>query len=98
MYLYHRGDNSTDEYEDYYSSTESYSNIVRAFKMYGQIADYTKEYDKTLADVFCYSVYSKGENYVVKLNIDYLKHHTAVAFPTVIMLKDNEVAAGKKEA
>lgn len=82
------GIDSTDEYEDYYSSTESHSNIVRTFKMYGQIADYTKEYDETLADVFCYSVYSKGENYVVKLNIDYLKHHTAVAFPTVIMLKD----------
>ena len=41
-----------------------------------------------LNDVFCYSIYSSRENYIVKLKVDYIKHNTTVAFPSILFVKD----------
>lgn len=45
-----------------------------------------------LQDVFCYSVYSDGNNHILKLKFDYIKHHTVIAFPTAIFLKESPEA------
>ena len=83
------GIDGTDEYDNYYSSTETNSSIPTSKSNFLEIEpDYTEEYEATMEDIFCYSIYSKENNYVLKFKVDYLKHHTAVAFPSVIMLKD----------
>ena len=49
--------------------------------------DYSKEFKATLNDVFCYQNYEQGDSYVVKLKIDYIKHHTNIAFPSVFFVR-----------
>jgi hypothetical protein len=50
--------------------------------------DYSKDYENALRDEFCYEIYPDGQNYILKLKIDYIKHHTTVAFPVPIFLKN----------
>jgi len=38
--------------------------------------------------VLCYVIYSDEQNYILKLKFDYIKHHTTVAFPAAIFLKN----------
>lgn len=53
--------------------------------------DYTEEYLDELDSLFIYKVFQEDEDIIVKLHIDYLKHKTAVAFPTVIFIT-NDIA------
>lgn len=48
--------------------------------------DYTQEYQDDLIDLFAYKYFVKGKSLILKLHIDYIKHNTAVAFPTVLFL------------
>ena len=52
-------------------------------------SDYGEQYERLLNNVFFYSIFSDGDNYVVKLTFDYIKHNTVVAFPTVLLVKDD---------
>ena len=80
---------STSEYGDYNSAltihpqTPSY-HPVPAFP---GTEDYQSDYEDELCDIFCYDIYDNGENFVVKLKFDYLKHHTTVAFPAAVLLR-----------
>ena len=56
--------------------------------MPGYVPNYSDDFIEELNDVFCYSIYSNGENYIVKLKVDYIKHNTTVAFPSVLFIKD----------
>lgn len=49
--------------------------------------DYTEEYEEALSDIFCYSTYREGDNYILKIKFDHIKHHTAIAFPAALLLK-----------
>ena len=40
-----------------------------------------------MEDIFCYEVYSDGDDFVVKLRFDHLNHHKNVAFPSPFLLK-----------
>ena len=51
--------------------------------------DYEEDYLKELADAFEYSFFEDGDYVIVKLHIDYLKHNTTVAFPTVLFVADS---------
>lgn len=48
--------------------------------------DYAQEYREELNNIFEYRCFGKGESLILKLHIDYIKHNTAVAFPTVLFL------------
>lgn len=37
-----------------------------------------------------YGFYSSEDKYIVKLKVDYIKHNTTVAFPTILFVK-NEI-------
>lgn len=50
-------------------------------------SNYRKDYIEELNDVFHYARYDNGANYTLKLKVDYIKHHTSVAFPTILLLK-----------
>lgn len=49
--------------------------------------DYQKEYADAYADALVYEIFEKGEKRVVKLQMDYIKHNSIVAFPAPLFLK-----------
>lgn len=83
---------STSEYIDYNSSL-----INRHFSPHpftsplfpGYAPEYSDDFKNELVDVFCYSFFKEGNEYIVKLHIDYIKHNTTVAFPSVIFIKES---------
>lgn len=84
------GINSTNEYLDYSDSSKSGGDLVSypaPTGLLGYTPDYKETFDDTLKDLFCYSVYSKQEVYIIKLKVDYIKHNTTVAFPSVLFVK-----------
>lgn len=79
----------TAEYEEFAASqksTPSY-HTPRSYGLPGFHPNYRKDYVEELSDVFHYARYDNGTNYTLKLKIDYIKHHTSVAFPTILLLK-----------
>lgn len=49
--------------------------------------DYEEEYMDFITNVFCFSIFQDDDNYILGLKCDYIKHHTAIAFPMPILLK-----------
>lgn len=77
---------------DYIGYSESEKNgrthyNTHLYGLPGYIPDYSDDFIEELNDVFCYTVYSNENKYIVKLKVDYIKHNTTVAFPTVLFLK-----------
>ena len=54
--------------------------------IFGNQRDYVEEYQDGIDSVFDYKFYENEEGCVVKLHVDYLKHNTSVAFPTVLFV------------
>ena len=54
----------------------------------GYTRNYSDDFENELAEIFFYSCFDDGEEYIVKLKIDYIKHNTTVAFPSVIFIKE----------
>lgn len=83
---------STSTYSDYDSSivtSQRFSPRVPPTSVFpGYAPNYSDGFESELADVFCYSCFDEGEKYIVKLKIDYIKHNTIVAFPSVIFIKE----------
>ena len=79
----------TAEYEEFSVSQKSAPSYhsPRPYGLPGFHPNYRKDYIEELDDVFQYARYDAGDNYTLKLKVDYIKHHTAVAFPTVLLLK-----------
>ena len=82
------GISSTADYLDYDASRPDLSapNPIPTGVL-NYTPDYTEAFNRELEDVFCYSVYKKKDKYVVKLKVNYIKHNTTVAFPSVLFLK-----------
>lgn len=84
------------------SSTSTYSNFdssIIASRHYsphvpvpsgfpGHTPDYSDSFESELAEVFCFSCFDEGEEYIVKLKFDYIKHNTTIAFPSIIFIKE----------
>lgn len=85
---------ATQHYNDFESSKKRTVNAFQAPTTAGSVdwmlrgRDYEEEYLETLAEVFDYAFFDDGDHVVVKLHIDYLKHNTTVAFPTVLFVSD----------
>lgn len=83
---------STQYYNDYDSSKRTlsspapYSYHPDTIGLIGTSRDYEEEYREGLENAFEYAFFEDGEDIIVKLHIDYLKHNTAVAFPTVLFV------------
>lgn len=41
-----------------------------------------------MENVICYEIYKNNENDILKFHIPYLKHNTKMAFPSVLILKN----------
>lgn len=87
------GIESTSEYIEYSKSERDGRTSYRArpYGLPGYVPDYSDDFADELKDVFCYAFYSNENKYIVKLKVDYIKHNTTVAFPTILFMK-NEIA------
>lgn len=47
-----------------------------------------RSYRDHLENVICYEIYKNNENDILKFHIPYLKHNTKMAFPSVLILKN----------
>ena len=84
------GIDSTAEYIEY---SESEKNRVanytpRPYGLPGYVPNYSEDFLDELNSIFCYSIYTNDDNYIVKLKVDYIKHNTTVAFPSILFIKD----------
>lgn len=84
------GIGSTAEYIEYADSQKSGNahHSAHSYGLPGYVPDYSDDFVAELNDVFCYSIYPDGDNYIVKLKVDYIKHNTTVAFPSILFIKD----------
>lgn len=84
------GIGSTAEYNAYSESERDRGFVYnsRPYGLPGHISDYSEDFDDELKDVFCYAIYSGEDKYVIKLKVDYIKHNTTVAFPTILFVKN----------
>lgn len=88
------GIQATAYYNDFDSSKKSFSPITydgdreHVFDPFGT-HDYQADYADDLNSTFEYGFFPEGEDTVVELHIDYLKHNTAVAFPTVLFVSED---------
>ena len=84
------GIDSTAEYINYYESERTAENNYnhRIYELPGFVPNYSDDFILELNDVFHYSVYPSGDQYIVKLKVDYIKHNTTVAFPSILFHKD----------
>lgn len=83
------GISGTAEYIEYSKPEKNTRNRCSShlYGLSGYIPDYSDAFIEELKDVFCYAVYSSENKYIVKLKVDYIKHNTTVAFPTVLFVK-----------
>lgn len=49
--------------------------------------NYQDDYREDIADIYCYEIFAENDKCIVKVNFDYIKHHTVIAFPTPIFLE-----------
>ena len=83
------GIESTPEYMNYDAAQKDFVHPIRSpqLGLPGLVHDYSKDFINELNEIFCYPIYEVGDSYLLKLKIDYIKHNTAVAFPSIIFLK-----------
>lgn len=84
------GIDGTAEYIEYSESERSVTPhyIQHSYGLPGYVPNYSDDFIAELNDIFCYSVYPSEGNYIVKLKVDYIKHNTSVAFPSILLVKD----------
>lgn len=86
-------DDTIDKYSGYPIKNFDYVpiDIPRPFNGKSAQEEYNEnkeEYVSELEDIFCYKYYEKEEEDILTFHIDYLKHNTAMAFPSVLIFKD----------
>lgn len=87
------GINSTSSYMNYEESISSplgHPMIGYTPSFPGSTPDYHDNYMEELNDIFKYSIYEEDGKRIVKLKFDYIKHHTTIAFPSVIFVTEGE--------
>ena len=84
------GIEGTSEYIEYSESEQNGRTPygARPYGLPGYVPDYGDDFTDELKDVFCYAFYSSENKYIVKLKVDYIKHNTTVAFPTILLVKN----------
>lgn len=86
-------DDTIDQYRDYPIKTSSFVpvDIPRPFNGKSEKEEYSEnkeEYIDELERIFCYEYYEKGDQDILVFHINYLKHNTAMAFPSLLVFKD----------
>lgn len=84
------GIRTTSSYLDYsHSKRDPFIKPISAFPVLpGITPDYRDDFLAELKNIFCYSIFQDSENYILKLKVNYIKHHTIIAFPSVVFVKE----------
>ena len=84
------GINSTPDYLDYFSSQKNHVYPARTpyIPALGYSPNYKSDFFDEYNDAFLYDLYEQDENIVLKVNFDYIKQHTTIAFPSVLFVKE----------
>ena len=77
------------QYDDSIVSLHAGNIRKSSFHMPGYTPDYEDDYNSELEDIFAYSVFQEDDRCILKLKVEYIKHNTAVAFPSVILVDNN---------
>lgn len=82
------GISSTAEYVNYAECERNRSNTYtpRNYGLPGYVPDYSDDFIDEWNDVFCYSIYPDNDKFIIKLKVDYIKHNTTVAFPSILFI------------
>lgn len=81
------GIDGTAEYLEYYETSTANNTTFKSCWFPQKHKNYSEDFASELNSVFCYSVYPDDEQCILKLKMDYIKHNTAIAFPTIIFVK-----------
>lgn len=77
----------TAQYKDYNQSCRSKTPLyIQPSGFWNYQKDYSEDFLTEIEDIFCYSVFEEDDKVILKLKIDYIKHHTTVAFPTMLFI------------
>lgn len=86
-----RGNSEFSEYSSSKIAKNIYSyNPTKFPTLLFQQKNYEEEFLETLDEIFEYDIFDKDEHVIIKVHVDYLKQHSAVAFPTPIFIKKIE--------
>lgn len=78
---------ATASYNDFDSSIDAqYPSFPEQHGLIPLEHDYVEEFNDAIDTAFSYGFFEEADEIIVKLHVDYIKHNTAVAFPTVLFL------------
>ena len=81
-----------DEYSGYPIQKPSFnynpSNILGGPSLKEEYESNKYQYENRLERLFCYRTYEKEDGDVISFHVDYLKHNTSMAFPSVLVFDD----------
>ena len=84
---------SNVEYSDYSESVVRKKNkpvsVNYISSIYQMNHSNSRGFYESLFDELGFDIYEKDDKYIAKLKFDYIKHNTAVAFPSVILLHND---------
>lgn len=85
------GINSTPYYLDYFSSHKNHVYPARTpyIPTMGYSPNYKSDFFDEYNDTFLYEVYEQDEKIVLKVNFDYIKQHTTIAFPSILFVNED---------
>ena len=77
---------ATQNYNSFgeYNQNDGYAESVVKPSLH--VSNSVETYISDLRDTFAYDFFEDGDYIIVKLHVDYLKHNTAVAFPSVLFV------------
>lgn len=87
-----------EEYSDYLSlpSRIRYSNPMLGKSVQEKIEERKEDYNDILDNILCYKIFEDDRYDILKFKIKYLKHHTSMFFPAVLILNDDIKSIGYK--
>ena len=56
---------------------------------YNDEDSFEEDYYDQLKEIFDYAIYEEDGAVIIKVKFDYIKHHTAVAFPSILLLRES---------
>ena len=77
------------QYDDSIVSLHARNIRKSSFHMPGYTPDYEDDYNSELENIFAYSVFQEDDRCILKLKVEYIKHNTAVSFPSVIFVNSD---------
>mgnify|MGYP000885798340 FL=1 len=78
-----------DSYSGYPEQLPHYNNrILNLFDGVSDQEQYEQQFIDNLKHIFCYKYFSRDDYDILKFHVNYLKHNTTMAFPSILIFKE----------